>query len=51
MLHRRVVEAVIWGSPAVNFDRMYLAGLRVTNHCLGCAVDADGRLYEISPPQ
>ena len=24
-LHRRAVEAVIWGTPAVNFDRMYQA--------------------------
>ena len=25
MLHRRAVEAVIWGMPAVNFDLMYQA--------------------------
>ena len=24
-LHRRAVEAAIWGTPAVNFDRMYQA--------------------------
>jgi hypothetical protein len=28
MLHRRAVEAVIWGMPAVNFDRMNQALLR-----------------------
>src|SRR5580698_8374797 len=27
-LHRRAVEAVIWGTPAVNFDRMYQAMVR-----------------------
>jgi hypothetical protein len=27
-LHRRAVEAVIWGTPAVNFDRMYQAVTR-----------------------
>ncbi len=26
-IHRRAVEAVIWGTPAVNFDRMYQAML------------------------
>jgi hypothetical protein len=27
-LHRRAVEAVIWGTPAVNFERMYQAMVR-----------------------
>jgi hypothetical protein len=27
-LHRRAVEAVIWGMPAVNYDRMYQAAVR-----------------------
>jgi hypothetical protein len=26
--HRRAVEAVIWGMPAVNYDRMYQAMVR-----------------------
>ena len=29
-LHRRAVEAVIWGMPAVNFDLMYQAMVRET---------------------
>src|SRR5260221_9698252 len=29
-LHRRAVEAVIWGMPAVNYDRMYQAMVRET---------------------
>ena len=28
MLHRRAVEAVIWGMPAVNYDAMYQAVVR-----------------------
>ncbi len=28
MLHRRAVEAVVWGMPAVNFDAMYQALVR-----------------------
>ena len=27
-LHRRAIEAVIWGTPAVNFDLMYQAMVR-----------------------
>jgi hypothetical protein len=27
-LHRRAVEVVIWGMPAVNYDRMYRAAIR-----------------------
>ena len=27
MVHRRAVEAVIWGMPAVNFDRMLRAAI------------------------
>jgi hypothetical protein len=27
-LHRRAVEVVIWGMPAVNYDRMYQAVAR-----------------------
>jgi hypothetical protein len=30
MLHRRAVEAVIWGMPAVNYDLMYQAMVRET---------------------
>jgi len=29
MLHRRAIEAVIWGMPAVNYDLMYQAAVRV----------------------
>ena len=28
MLHRRAVEAVVWGIPAVSFDAMYQAMVR-----------------------
>ena len=28
MLHRRAIEAVIWGMPAVNYDLMYQAAVR-----------------------
>ena len=28
MLHRRAVEAVVWGMPAVNYDAMYQALVR-----------------------
>ena len=31
MIHRRAVEAVIWGVPAVNFDLMYQAMVRDAN--------------------
>src|SRR6476620_10389307 len=31
MLHRRAIEAVIWGMPAVNYDRMYQAAVREAN--------------------
>ena len=27
-MHRRAVEVVIWGMPAVNYDRMYQAAVR-----------------------
>ena len=27
-VHRRAVEAVIWGMPAVNFDRLYQSMVR-----------------------
>jgi hypothetical protein len=31
MLHRRAIEAVIWGMPAVNYDLMYQAAVREAN--------------------
>src|SRR6476661_8914859 len=31
MLHRRAIEAVIWGMPAVNYDLMYRAAVREAN--------------------
>jgi len=31
MMHRRAVEAVIWGMPAVNYELMYQAGVRAAD--------------------
>lgn len=28
-IHRRAIEAVVWGMPAVNFDLMYKAAVRL----------------------
>jgi hypothetical protein len=33
-LHRRAVEAVIWGMPAINYDLMYQALVRDARRCL-----------------
>ena len=35
-IHRRAVEALIWGIPAVNFDLMYQSHVREAKGAIDC---------------